>query len=412
MPGGFMGLTMKERKPIYREYAEKYHMARRKKSKMGILNSFVETTGLNRDYAATLLRNHGKKIRLKGKLVLMSDIDRKVYRRGRNKKYDKNILRPLIRIWKIMDFICGKRLKVILAMVILNLKTHGRLKLTDETEKKLMEISASSIDRLLKHERKRLEIKGRKGTKPGTLLKNHIAIRTWAEWDENSPGYLEVDLVGHDGGNGSGDFAQTLNMVDVFTGWTEDVAIKNKAAKWVLEALEKVKERLPFELLGIDSDTGSEFINHPMREWCIQNNIKLTRGRSTRSNDNCYVEQKNYSIVRKTVGYNRYDTEDEVIVLNELYDYLRLYANHFQPVMKLIEKERNGSKVTKRHGQAVLPYVRIMDSDKVSKAFKDRLKEEHSDLDLYDLKRKITNCQKKLEMIRKEKKRILTKYLA
>ncbi len=136
--------------------------------------------------------------------------------------------------------------------------------MTEEVEQKLNEISASSIDRLLKPERKRLEIKGRSGTKPGTLLKNQIAVRTWAQWNENCPGYFEIDLVGHDGGNGSGDFAQTLNMVDVDTGWTENVAIKNKAAKWVNEAVDNVKGRLPFPLLGLDSDTGAEFINHIM----------------------------------------------------------------------------------------------------------------------------------------------------
>ncbi len=182
-----MGLTMKERKSIYREYAEKYRKAKRKKSKMEILNNFIETTGLNRNYTATLLRNQVKRLKL-------------AVNHGRKKKYDETVLKPLLRIWKIMDFICGKRLKVVLTAVIINLKAHGWLKLNNEVEQKLNEISASSIDRLLKPERKRLQLKGHSGTKPGTLLKNQIAVRTWAEWDENCPGYFEIDLVGHDGG--------------------------------------------------------------------------------------------------------------------------------------------------------------------------------------------------------------------
>jgi hypothetical protein len=406
MLGGFMGLTMKERRPIYREFAEKYRKARNKKSKTEILKNFVETTGRNRNYAATLLRNHGKKVKVGGKYLLKADISKKMPGQGRKKKYDEAVLSPLKRIWKIMDFICGKRLVAILAAVIENLQTYGRLRVSQEVKNKLLEISASSIDRLLKPERKRLEIKGRSGTKPGTLLKNQIAIRTWADWDENRPGYFEMDLVGHDGGNNRGDFAQTLDMVDVYSGWTETGAVKNKAAKWVNEAVDNIKERLPFPLLGLDSDTGGEFINHIMKRYCEKNKIKFTRGRSTRSNDNCYVEQKNYSVVRKTVGYNRYDTDEEVVVLNELYSYLRLYTNHFQPVMKLKEKERIGSKVKKRYYKPVLPYDKIMESDTVDQVYKDRLKTIHENLDLYDLKQNITNCQRKLARLQKKKMRL------
>lgn len=398
-----MRLTMKERKPIYRVYAEKYRKAKRKKSKMEILINFTETTGLNRKYSATLLRNHCKNVRIGGNYLLKGDIGKKVPRPGRKKKYDESVLKPLKIIWKIMDFICGKRLQVIMTTVISNLKIHGRLRLNKDVEQKLKEISASSIDRLLKSERKRIELKGRSGTKPGTLLKNQIAVRTWADWDENCPGYFEIDLVGHDGGNSSGDFAQTLDMVDVCTGWTENAAIRNKAAVWVNEAIDKIKQKLPFPLLGLDSDTGAEFINHIMKRYCDENKIKFTRGRSTRSNDNCYVEQKNYSIVRKTVGYNRYDTDEEVTVLNELYGYLRLYTNHFQPVMKLEKKERIGSKVKKQYGIPITPFDRILDSKEIELDKKIALMNIHENLDLYDLKSKITNCQRQLERIRKEK---------
>jgi hypothetical protein len=394
---------MKERKPVYRVFAEKYRKAKSKKSKSEILMSFIETTGMNRSYAATLLRNHGVKIKVGGKYILKADIKKRMPGQGRKKKYDQNVIAPLQKIWKIMDFICGKRLVAVMAAVIMNLKLHGRLRISEVVEQKLLQISASSIDRLLKPERKRLEIKGRCGTKPGTLLKNQITIRTWADWNENRPGYLEMDLVGHDGGNPRGDFAQTLNMVDVHTGWTENAAVKNKAAIWVNEAVDKIRQRLPFPILGLDSDTGSEFINQIMMRYCEKQDIKFTRSRSTRSNDNCYVEQKNYSIVRKTVGYSRYDTDEEVSILNELYSYLRLYTNHFQPVMKLKEKERVGSKVIKKHERAALPYDRVMESKFVSRRYKNKLKAIHENLDLYELKQKITNCQRKLSRIQKGK---------
>ncbi len=307
-----MGLAVFERKPIYRETAKEYQKAR-KRDKTAILERFIKTTGLkNRKYAARLLRLHGKNVRLGKKDYARADIAKKGKRPGRNKKYNEEELKVLIEVWKIENYICGKRLKPVLNEVLNNLLKNGRLDASTEAIEKIRSVSASSIDRLLKKERKKLEIKGRKGTKPGTLLKQQISIRTWAEWDENRPGFMEIDLVGHEGGNSRGDFAQTLNMVDVWSSWTEPIAIKNKASKWVKEAIEKVKRRLPFDLLGLDSDTGAEFINHPMRDWCQEKEIKFTRGRSSRSNDNCYVEQKNYSIVRQNVGYLRYDTDEEV----------------------------------------------------------------------------------------------------
>lgn len=397
-----MGLTMKERKPIYRETAKRYQKAR-KKEKKEILNQFIKLTGLTRNHAATLLRNHGRKIKIYGKYVLLSDITKKMIRKGRNKKYDKTVLDPLIKIWKIMGFICGKRLKAVINFVILNLKTNGHLRITREVERKLHEISPSSIDRLLKPERKRLELKGRNGTKPGTLLKQQIAVRTWAEWDENSPGYMEIDLVGHEGGNARGDFAQTLDMIDVFSGWSEQAAIKNKAAIWVKEAVERVRRRLPFELLGLDSDTGAEFINYIMYDWCKENDIKFTRGRSSRSNDNCYVEQKNYSVVRQNVGYSRYDTDEEVYWLNRLYAYLRLYTNFFQPVMKMTERERIGSKVKKRHDDIKTPCQRLFDCGRLTEVQKDRLSSLYSGLDLYSLRHEISRCQKRLWYIQQKK---------
>jgi len=398
-----LGLTMKERRPVYREFGLKYCKAKDKKSKMIILDHFVETTGLHRNYAGYLLRKHNKITNINHKVRVKGDIRKELHKHGRCRRYDEHVFKGLLRIWRIQDFICGKRLAPIMNETLDNLKKHNRLNLTKDVESKLRQISASSIDRLLVKERKRLELKGRSGTKPGTLLKHLIPIRTFADWNENMPGFLEIDLVGHDGGNSYGDFAQTLDMTDVCTGWTETAAIPTKASVWVLKAIVNIKKKLPFPLLGLDSDSGSEFINRPMLNYCSQEGITFTRGRSTRSNDNCYVEQKNYSIVRKTVGYNRYDTIREVEILNDLYGYLRLYTNHFQPVMKLIEKKRIGSKVYKKYDKPKTPYQRIVESSKVDIKSKLKLQKIHNDLDLYDLKKNITFYQKELFIIQKKK---------
>jgi len=171
-------------------------------------------------------------------------------------------------------------------------------------------------------------------------------------WDEKEPGFVEMDLVSHDGGSARGDYIQTLDLTDVFSGWTETRAVRNKAQVWTFQALKEIRGKLPFQMLGIDSDNGGEFINAHLLNYCKEQKITFTRSRPYKKNDNCFVEQKNYSVVRRAVGYARYDTEEELEVLNQLYESLRLYTNFFQPVMKLAEKERMGSKVKKKYDKA------------------------------------------------------------
>ena len=399
-----MSLSMKERKPIYRESAKMYQKAG-KKGKSIILDNFIIITGLNRSYASNLLRTHGKKIYTKNLKIIKGDIMKKSGGRGRKSIYGEDVKAKLFFIWKGEDFICGKRLKAALDEVIENLIRHEVIDIPEETRAKLRRISAATIDRLLKPERKKMELKGRSGTKPGTLLKHLIPVRTFEDWNENRPGFFEIDLVGHDGGNSSGDYAQTLDMVDIHTGWTETYALFNKAAKWVIEAIETLRDGIPFDILGLDNDCGAEFINYPMLKYCGENKFTFTRGRSGKKNDNCYVEQKNYSIVRKTVGYARYDTPLEVKILNELYVYLRLYTNHFQPVMKLMEKIRIGSKVRKKYDEPKTPYQRVLESPFVSDEKKKKLIKIHNGLNLYELKKQITRCQVWLKKIQTEKKK-------
>ena len=221
------------------------------------------------------------------------------------------------------------------------------------------------------------------------MLKHQIPIRTFAEWDDKRPGFEEIDLAQRDGGFSSGLFAFTLTVTDVATGWTEMRAVRNKARRHVFAALQRIRRDLPFDLLGIDSDNGAEFINNELWRYCEQEEITFTCGRVGRKNDNPYVEQKNWSVVRRLVGYDRYDTDRQTDQLNELYDLYRLYVNHFLPVTKLTAKLRHGSQVTKVFDAPKTPYQRVLDSPSVSFSAKSRLKAIHAQLDVVRLKQQI-----------------------
>ncbi len=392
-----MGLTMHEKKAVTKELARRYQKAT-KHDKGIILGEFTSLTGYHRTYASYLLSNHGRNIRVSNKVVIETEANRNNKpKRQREKIYGDKVQRSLKKIWLIMGCICGKRFAPILKEVIPRLKEHNEIALDRFTEEKLLKISASTIDRLLREDKKKFALKGKSHTKPGSMLKSQIPIRTFSEWDEGSPGFLEIDLVGHEGGDPRGEFIQSLNAVDICTGWTEVDAVRNKAEKWVFEAIEGIKDKLPFDLLGIDSDNGGEFINNHLYKYCIGNRITFTRARKYRKNDNCYVEQKNYSVVRKYVGYYRYDTEEELKVLKELYKHLRPYINFFQPVMKLKEKVRVGSKVIKKYDTPMTPYKRVLGSQYVSKDKKEVLKAQYAKLNPAELQRQIIRLQEKLQ---------------
>ena len=397
-----MRLTMNERKKTTAVVAGRYQKAR-KKARGQILDEFTKLTGYSRRYASHVLISHGRKVRINARCVLQLDV-RKTAIRKKSKVYDDAVADALKEIWYIMDCICGKRLAPALREVVRRLERFHEIRLSEDVRQKLLRISPASIDRLLAKERKRHQIKDRGNTKPGTLLKNQIPIRTFSDWNEQQPGFVEIDLVGHDGGDSQGDFAQTLDVTDVCTTWTETEAVRNKAQAWVFEALKDIRMRMPFPLLGIDSDSGGEFINNQLFRYCQQEKITFTRSRSYRKNDGCFVEQKNYSVVRRAVGYLRYDTEEELITLNELYRHLRLYTNFFQPTMKLVEKTRIGSKVTKKYDKPLTPCQRILASPDVSAKDKQALKKLYAKLNPAQLKRHITRLQQKLYKLNTQKR--------
>ncbi len=389
-----MRWKMSERRVLVRGISKLYRKSG-KQEKGSILDEFVEVTGYQRTYAARLLRSQGKKVWVSSKTAVVGDV-RVRPERQRPKIYGLAVQQAVVRLWKMLDYLCGKRLVAALPATLEALERHKEWKAGAEVTEKLLCVSAATIDRILAPERKKLQLKRRSLTKPGTLLRHQIAIRTFSDWDDARPGFSEVDLVGHEGGNASGDFAQTLDLTDVATGWTELVAVQNKAQVWVFAALEDVRKRLPFPLLGLDSDNGGEFINHHLVRYCNKEKITFTRSRPYRKNDNCFVEQKNFSVVRRYAGYGRCDTEQEVELLNEMYGHVRLHVNFFLPSLKLKEKIRRGSRVLRRYSRAKTPYQRVLSSQHVSASCKQGLKAQYLQLNPAQLDRDIRRLQGKL----------------
>jgi hypothetical protein len=396
-----MGLTMRERHAIVRELADRFQHAA-KKERGRILDQCVEVTGYTRCYAAYVLRLCGKK------QVRVVDGQRVVFvpgharppgaERNRRRLYKHPALIAALKLlWALSDGLCGKRLAAFIRETVPLLERQGGINLPDqEIRNDLVRISPATLDRLLRAHKCRIYLKGRSTTRPGTLLKHHIEIRTFADWSDQRPGFCEIDLVAHDGGSAFGEFIQSLNATDVATGWTETRAVRNKAQCHVFKALTDVRKELPFPLLGIDSDNGSEFINNELLRYCMAEKITFTRTRPYRKNDNCFVEQKNYSVVRRTAGYYRYDSPEQLKLLERLYALLRLYINFFQPVMKLKEKIRHGSRLTRRYDAPQTPYRRLMEHPLIGDDIKHTLQDQYDHLNLVQLKRELNNLQAQL----------------
>jgi len=376
---------MAEKHAVTRKLAEEYRRAS-KRRKGEVLDTLCSITGYNRDHAARLLRA-GPVPR-----------DKKPPRRKRIRPrvYDADVLFALRRIWATLDGLCGKRLAAALPEMVAVMERCCELSVSREVRTKLLSISAATIDRLLAPDRARLSLSGRPGTKPGTLLKHQIPIKTFSEWNDTVPGFVEIDLVGHDGGVVRGEYCQTLDVTDVATSWTETRAVRNKAQVHVFSAIKEIRESLPFPLLGIDSDNGAEFINNELHRYCEDKRITFTRSRAYKKNDGCYVEQKNWSVVRRNVGYARFDTLEELAVLNELYALLREHTNYFMPSAKLLSKTRDGAKVTKRYDEPRTPYARVLASALVTDTAKRRLKRRYDKLNPVKLKREIVGLQRRL----------------
>lgn len=363
-----------------REYLEairkRYRKATRKEKSI-ILGEFCATCGYNRKYAIRLLRKK-----------LPTDPNRKP---GPVTIYAKELLLlPLKRIWFATDQMCSKKLKAAIPLWLTFYEDEYET-LQPEVRQKLLAMSPATIDRLLKPLRA-LYKKGRCSTKPGTLLKNQIPIKTH-NWDVTRPGYFEADTVAHCGNSMAGDFVFSLTFTDIFSGWTENRAVWGKGSQGVLRQIINIEEKIVFPVLGFDCDNGSEFLNHHLVKYFTDRPkapVQFTRSRPYRKNDNAFVEQKNWTHVRQLLGYDRFDNPELVPVINDLYlNEWSLFNNYFCPTLKLKEKQRINSRYTKKYEPPQTPYQRLLESDAVSDEAKKALDSVYNSLNPFKLKRKI-----------------------
>lgn len=366
---------MATRKAITKALAVRYRDGSRA-LKGEVLDTVCGLTGYHRDYARRALR-----AALKPRVVRP--------RAPRAPRYDPGVVAALEKCWAVLNAPAGKRLAPMLPELVPLLRRHGELDLDDATAVLLAAMSAATIDRKLAGARSKMLPHGRSHTKPGSMLKSRIAMRTWADHDEDTPGYVEVDLVAHEGGNARGRFCFTLTVTDIATGWTENRTVPDKRQAGVVAAITDVVTHLPFPIKGIDSDNGSEFINDQLYRYCQTHALKFTRSRSGNKNDGAHVEQKNWTTVRQLVGYLRYDTDAELELLNRIWVLQSLIGNHFCPQQKLISKVRDGAKITKKYDRAQTPYARAVAHPAVTTLRRRRLTVQHASFNPAAVQRQI-----------------------
>jgi transposase InsO family protein len=374
-------LGNKGRWEYLRAIYERYRKAGRKGKKV-ILSEFCANTGYHRKYAIRLLNGPRPEKR------------RRPPERRRGLSYSAETLTLLTAVWEAAGYPWSVRLKALLPLWLPWIRKRFRVR--PEIERQLLRISPRQMDRRLKAQKtqRRRRIYGR--TKPGYLLKHHIPVKT-DRWDVATPGFTEVDLVSHSGNSASGEFAHTLNVTDIHSTWTESRAVLGRGEEAVQRALNAIATVLPFPLLGVDSDNGSEFINWHLKDWCERKHIQLTRGRPYKKDDNAHIEQKNWTHVRKLLAWDRYDTHEAVTAMNELYSQeLRLWLNLFLPSVKLLKKVRVGSQVRRVYDPARTPFERVRECAQADPEKVAQLEELRKRLDPFQLSRVIEG---KLERI-------------
>ena len=353
MSASARGELARARSPQYRRSG--------RKAKAAVLDEFVSATGVARRTAMALLARPPAC---------------QAAPRGRPKKrYGPDVQAALELLWAVSGYICSKRLVPGLPHLIAMMQAHGESLWSQQTQAKLLKLSAATCDRLLKAKRKAFAPKGRCLTKPGTLLKSQIPIRTWADWTETEPGYCEADLVHHCDNDTSGEYLHTLTITDALLGWTENEALRNRSEQAVKTAVESLRLRMPYPVKGLDFDCGGEFINAILLRYCKEQGILFTRARPANKNDQCKVEQKNGSVVRQNVGYDRFEGDEARRALSSFYRVLRLQVNFIQPSLRLVSKERIGARIRRKYDKAKTPCQRALEHPCVSDEVKQALKE-------------------------------------
>jgi len=394
-----MELTMQERKKLTLIKAQAYLRAGKAK-KSAMLDDFCESTGYQRTYAARVLHQAGQRYIL-GETILVADPGKHIHR-YRPPRYGPLVQQALITIWAASTFLGPVRLAGGMPLFVENLTMHGHLHIDEGTRQLLLQMSPATIGRLLATERHMYRLHGISHTR-STPLGGRIPIQTCMDPPLDLPGALAVDLVGHDGGRAVDDFNWTLTVTDCTTGWTEAGAVRTKAEIYVVAALESCLRRYPGKVISLHADNGSEFMNGHLVRFCHARGIAFTRSRPYHKNDNAHVEEKNNSVVRKFVGYDRHDTQEEVNLLNRLYSSLHLLVNWFLPSQKLLHKVRTGSHITKVYDAAQTPCARMLARTDVSEETKQQLQSTRAELDLASLHHEILHCQEQLDAIAKRR---------
>jgi hypothetical protein len=374
-------ISMGARREVLSAVAERYRLAGRGE-KGRILDELTAVTGWHRKHAVRALRRHGT-----------AGTEE---RRSRKRKYDATIQDAVTALWEASDRVCGKRLKVMIPALLPALERHGRLTLSRNERALLLSVSAATIDRML------VEVKvaaaGGRRRRVGfySAIRREVPIRTFNDWSDPPPGFCEIDMVAHGGTSVAGSFIQTLVLTDIATGWTECLPLVARDGSLVVEAMTRAQSLFPWLMRGADFDNDSAFMNDVVVPWCRSQRIEVTRSRAYKKNDQAFVEQKNGAVVRRLVGYGRFDGVETARVMARLYAAARLHVNYFQPSFKLKEKRREGAKVVKRYHAPATPYERALTHPKLSNAIKRRLRETYRSLDPVALLAEIRRCQDEL----------------
>lgn len=369
-------MDMQSRNQYLLELRQEYLKTKSRKKRSELLNEAEKRTKLNRKY-------------LMDKLKPKSNLDKLVSERKKREQFYDNSVKPaLVKMWNIFDCACGQRLETSLKDETDRLRRLGEVECSNIVAEKLKQMSSATIDRKLKHT-KQIELAKKKYSKKHPLLYQSIPVKVFAEQDRERLGNMQIDLVEHCGASAAGQFVNTLDCADIASGWTEQAAVMGKGQEPVKEGVNECRARCPFLWLGIHSDSGTEFINNHLRKYSVVEGLDFSRSRPYKKNDNCLVEQKNNTHVRRFVGYVRYDTETELNILNDLYrNELRLYKNFLQPQNKLILKKRIAGRIHRRYDRAKTPYQRLLESD-IPETKKQELKAVYYSLNPAELKRAI-----------------------
>src|SRR5580704_2013571 len=376
-------ISMGARREVVSAVTERYRSAKRTE-KGRILDALCATTGWHRKHAVRALRQH--------EAVGSNGVEAP---RERSRRYGATIKDALTALWEASDRVCGKRLKVMIPILLPALEQHGRLQLGQPDRDRVLAISAATIDRLLGDVK--VAASGGRRRRAGfySAIRREVPIRTFNDWNSPPPGFCEVDMVAHGGTSVAGSFIQTLTMVDIATGWTECLPLLTRDGSLVVEAMKHAQSLFPWLLRGVDFDNDSAFMNDVVVPWCREQKLEVTRSRAYKKNDQAFVEQKNGAVVRRLMGYGRFDGADTTRVMARLYAAARLYINFFQPSFKLKEKRREGAKVIKRYHARSTPYERALHPE-VPAAVKQRLREQYRTLDPVALLAEIRATQEEL----------------